>query len=247
MITIEKSQEEMIGHHVVNVDMHNKRPRFETSSTSSPRKTSKKERKATQNAEYLTDHILKQLNAAGIVHTAGQEIRLYQMMLCNEGLFKFRFLEKCGIAADKSTLRDIYDRVPTIYDGLDNNERESIDFDSDMEALLKRKATGENIFLYFLRMRSRDHKVWYTSYAQVKNHWELGRMMDMLEKTAHDLGFKGFSGMPYHMVIEGKHFDCVPLETGDLPIEWALRAEIPECTCGTVNWEKTGFIGSEWI
>ena len=144
-------------------------------------------------------------------------------------------------------MKNIYDTVPRIFEGLEGNEQQTMEFDRDMEAYLIRKAKGEHIFLYFLRMRSRDHHVWYTTYAQVKNHWELSRMIEILDDSEHELGFSGFSGMPYHMVIEGKHYDCVPLETGDLPIEWTLRVEIPECSCGTKNWEKAGFIGGEWI
>ena len=211
-----------------------------------PKTFSKKKKKIMKNTIFLSDHIEGVLSQAGVELDGAQSSDLFSLIYSNAGLFKFSFLQKAGIVTTRSSLRDMYDRVPMLYEGLDNRERETMDLDRDMEAFLKRKVTGEHIFLYFLRMRSRDHKMWYTTYAQVKNHWELDRMIEILEKSSHKLGFNGFSGLPYHMVIEGKHYDCVPLSCGDLPIEWALRVEIPECTCGTVNWERTGFIGSEW-
>jgi len=51
--------------------------------------------------------------------------------------------------------------------------------------------------------------------------------------------------MPYHAVMEGKHYDCVPLDTGHLPIGWGLRVEVENCTCGVKNWERGAFVGNE--
>lgn len=253
MITFEKSQEEMIGCHVVNVNMRGfdagEPPTYislRKTISREPLRILKAERKYMQNATYLVKHILDSLTKAGISYSEKQKLYLYQLILANEGLFKFSFLKTVGFVVTREALQNLYLKVPTIYEGLDNKERETVDFDRDMEALLKRKANGEYIYLYYMKVRARDHNMWYTNYAQVKNHWELGRMVKILEKSEHDIGFIGFKGLPYHMVIEGKHYDCVPLNTGDLPIEWTLRVEIPECTCGTANWEKTGFIGSDW-
>lgn len=247
MTTTVRLQNKMTGHHVVRDDMgYTRRHISKSRSTDKPVRVSKKKLKAQENASYLTKHIVKILRQASIRVTNSQRMDLYNLIANNDGEFDFKFLRRCGIAATQLDLQSMYSRIPLLFDGIENDEKSTFEFDADMEAYLKRKATGEHIFMYYLRMRSRDHNIWYTTYAQVKNHWELGRMIEILENSEHELGFLGFSGMPYHMVIEGKHYDCVPLETGDLPIEWILRVEIPECECGTVNWERTGFIGGEW-
>ena len=222
-------------------------PKFGIKSKSGQKKLSKKKQNAAENASYLTNHIIEMLAKAGFNYNESQKRHLYNLILDNDGKYRYDFLEDCGLAINHLVLREMYERVPLLYDGIGNEEQATVDFDRNMEALLKRKATGEHIFMYFMRMRSRDHKIWYTTYAQVKNHWELSRMIEILENSEHELGWQGFGGMAYHMVIEGKHYDCVPLDTGDLPIEWTLRVEIPSCNCGTVNWEKSGFVGGDWI
>lgn len=215
--------------------------------SASLRGPTKKEKAIAEQSSIIYNHIKKILKKAGIYADVLTMSRLYCEIVANKGVFKKEFFKEVGIDVDKQVLLSLYSTLPKIFDGGDSLEHDVVNFDRDMEAFLKRIATGTHIFLYFMRARSSYHKIWHTTFAHVQNHCQLGRLMDILDNTPHENGFIGFSALPFHMVIEGDHFDCVPLEVGDLPVEWVLRAAVHDCKCDTQNWGKSAFVGTEWL
>lgn len=169
--------------------------------------------------------------------------RLVRYLTENGGRFEPKILEMADVPSlDFGVFQEVA-RVAIEKTNINESYGHVIRFDTEMERFFKRLERGKDTRFAFIRMRSDDSTIHHV-HVRVRNHWELGRMIEDIESLDKDV----LAGFNFHTCIDGLHMDCIPLRvTNGLPVKWFMSVAIPDCECKCANWERKPFVGGDWL